>query len=142
MHHRLFNASQAASCLLCFALAWRYESPIEGTEFTGGSVTGPIFHMFETGTLLLLVAASMAFWGRRRISSGVTLLAASLCLPLYLYFVIPGPFRWLFSGPYKLALQADVVWDTRSIVGIVALAITAGFGVEGLFAPVRDKRGA
>ena len=104
----------------------------------GGRVTGPILDISEIGTFLFVVALPMTFVSRR-ISGAVTVLASLLCLPLYLYFTVPGPFRWMFRGQYKGLLQANVVWEKWSIIGILALATAASFGFRGLLGPMRDK---
>jgi hypothetical protein len=103
----------------------------------GGWVTGPILDISQIGTLLF-IPLPMTFVSRR-ISGAVTVLASLLCLPLYLYFMVPGPFRWVFRGQYKVHLQANVVWEKWSIIGILALAIAAGFGLRGLLGPMQDK---
>jgi hypothetical protein len=134
----LYNLSQAANCLLCAALAWKYGFLLDGTEFMGGTITGLILKMSTIGILIFLVAMPLAFLPRRRISGLVTLVASSLCLPLYLYFTLPGPFRWVFRGQYKIPLQANVVWDTWSIVGILAIMIASGFGLRDLLGLMRE----
>jgi hypothetical protein len=132
------NAVQPANCLLCAALAWKYGFPLDGTEFMGGTITGPILKMSNIGILIFLVAMPLAFLSLRRISGLVTLVASFLCLPLYLYFTLPGPFRWVFRGQYKIPLQANVVGDTWAIVGILAIMIASGFGLRDLLGPKRE----
>ena len=104
----------------------------------GGWVTGPILDISEIGTFLFVVALPMTFVSRR-ISGAVAVLASLLCWPLYLYFTVPGPFHWVFRGQYKVHLQANVVWEKWSIIGILALAIAARFGFRGLLGPMQDK---
>jgi hypothetical protein len=105
----------------------------------GGTVTGPVLRMSAIGSLLFVVALPMALAVRGRISGAVTLLAALLCLPIYLYFTIPGPFRWLFRGQYSVPLQANVVLQAWPVVGLVALVIAASLGLWGLFGPTQAK---
>jgi hypothetical protein len=134
------RAWQAGSCLLCAVLALKYGAPFEGTEFAGGRITGPVFGASQIGILLFVVALPIAFLFRRT-SGAITVLASALCLPLYVYFAFPGPFRWLFGGEYTTLLRAGVVWDTWSIVGMLALAMTASLGLRGLLAPVQREAG-
>jgi hypothetical protein len=61
----------------------------------------------------------------RRIAAATILLACLLCLPLFLYFSVPGFIHWIFSGEYKVLLQASFVWDWWSIGGIVVLTLAA-----------------
>ena len=37
------KARQIGICLLCAALTWRYAAGLEGTEFSGGRITGPFW---------------------------------------------------------------------------------------------------
>lgn len=137
MDGKLSKTLQAASCLLCVILVWDYGDRLDGTEFTGGSVTGPVFNMSNIGMLLFVVALPMTFVSRR-ISGAVAFAASLLCLPLYLYFTVPGPFRWVFRGVYKVPLYANVVWGRWSIIGILALGIAAGLGFRGLLGKVEE----
>jgi hypothetical protein len=117
---------------------WKYGDPLDGTEFTGGSVTGPVFHMSDIGMLLFVVAVLMAFVSRK-ISGAVAVAASLLCLPLYLYFTFPGPFRWVFRGVYKSPIHASLVLERWAMMGILALVIAASFGVRALLGRVEKS---
>ena len=133
--------TQSAVCLLCAVIVWRYGSDLEGTEFSGGWLTGPLLDMEETGSLLFVLALLLTFF-YRRIAAATTLIACLLCLPLYLYFTAPGPFRRVFRGEYSVPLQASFVWNKWNITGIVALTIAACLGIRGLlFAADTQPRG-
>jgi hypothetical protein len=135
---RLSRVWRAASCLLCAILTWKYGFPLEGTEFAGGTITGPVLDMSEIGVFLFVVAQPVPLVSRR-ISGAVTVLASVLCLPLYLYFTVPAPFRWIFRGEYTISLHAGVVWDKWSIVGILTLVIAASIGVRDFLWPMQEK---
>jgi hypothetical protein len=123
---------QAAACLLCAAIAWRYGSSLVGTEFSRGWLTGPLLDMKDVGSLLFLLALLLTFF-YRRIAAGTTLTACLLCLPLYLYFAAPGLFRRVFSrGEWSGPLRTGSVWDNWTVTGIVVLAITAYLAVRAL----------
>jgi hypothetical protein len=122
---------QAAVCLSCIAIVWRYASFLEGTEFSGGRVTGVLLDMQDAGSGLFVIALLLTFL-YRRIAAAVTLVACLLCLPLYLYFTAPSPFRRVFSGGLSVPLRAHFVWDNWTIVGIAVLVITAWVSVQGL----------
>src|SRR5581483_1414983 len=113
-----------AGCLVSAAVAWKFTLELDGTEFSGGSLTGPLLDMQNAGFLLFLLAAILTFFFRR-VAAGITLLAGLLCLPLYLLFTAPGPFRSIVGGQWKTSLSAQFVWDWWSIVGIVALSFAA-----------------
>ena len=140
------NLSRATICILCAILQWRYAAPFEETEFRGGTVTGPVLQMSDVGTILFVVAVPLAFLSRNRIWGANALLASLLCLPLYLYSTLPGPFRCVFRGEYKVALKASVVWDAWSVIGVVAVGTAAALGMRSLLSrrqtfPIRSSRG-
>jgi hypothetical protein len=103
----------------------------EGTEFSGGWLTGPLLHMKDIGTLLFIAALLFTFF-YRRVAGLIMVVASMLCLPLYLYFTAPGPFRWVFRGEYSVPAPASFVWSTWGMVGILGLAIAACLGVRSL----------
>ena len=52
--------------------------------------------------------------------------ASLLCLPIYLHFVAPGFFRWMFPGDYSSPAESDFVWEGRAAMGMLALLVIAG----------------
>lgn len=129
---------QFLAYLLCMTLVWRYGSALEGTEFSGGRLTGPLLDMKDIGTLLLILAVILTFF-YRRIGAAIALLGSLLCLPLYLYFLAPYPFRWVFRGDYSVAAPSNFVWSNWGIAGVFALALTAGFSVRSLARPAASR---
>src|SRR5262245_42442405 len=111
---------QAASCVLCAAVNWRYKSDLWGTEFSGGWVTGRLLDFKLVGDLLLLLAIPLTFV-LRRTAAGFTLTACLLFMPLYFYFTAPGPFRRLVGGEWKSALRANWEWDWWTVAGITTV---------------------
>jgi hypothetical protein len=95
-------------------------------------MTGPLLDMTEIGAILFLIAllTTLLF---RRIAAATGLIAAVLCLPLFLYFIAPGPYRWLFGGEYSVPMSADFVWDTWAVTGILVVAIAAYFSSRASF---------
>lgn len=114
---------QAVSCLVCTAVAWARLDDIGASEFSGGWLTGAVFAMAEGGSVLFMPAIVPAFF-YRRIAAGIALVASLLCLPLYLYFVVPGPFRWVFKGEYSVPLRTNFVWNNWAIIAITSLLFT------------------
>src|SRR6266567_2327014 len=83
------EAWQAASCLLCFILAWAHLDDVGASEFSGGWLTGPIFKMADYGSTLFFLSLFLTFFSRRIV--GVTALVASLlCLPFICTFWFQG----------------------------------------------------
>jgi hypothetical protein len=114
---------QAASCLVCIIVAQRNSFGLGGTEFSGGNLTGPILDSLEIGSLLLVLALLLTFV-RPRNAAALAIVASLLCLPFYVYFTAPGPFRRMFGGEYSVPLQANFVWDRSAILGVLAVALT------------------
>jgi uncharacterized membrane protein HdeD (DUF308 family) len=112
---------QAASFVLCIAVAWP-QMDLEGTEFSGGRVTGPIFWLFESGILIFALATLFTFMNRR-VGAFMGIAASLLCFPLYFYFIAPGPFRSVFRGIYSVPLQSSFIWDNGVISGMLTLAV-------------------
>jgi hypothetical protein len=113
---------QAASFVLCSAMAWIQADRVDGSEFIGGRVTGPISTLFEIGLLIFVLATVLTFM-YRRVSAIMGIAACLLCFPLYLYFTAPGPFRFVFRGTYSVPLQSNFVWDKGMIGGMLTLVI-------------------
>ena len=122
---------QAIGCLVCAALTWTYAGDLGASEFSGGRVTGPVLTMFDSGTLLFIAGLVVTFL-YPRVAAAIALAASLLCLPLYLYFTAPGPFRWVFRGEYKVPLQANFVWSKWAIAGLLGLALTSYFCLRSL----------
>ena len=120
MDHRRQQLAQAFGALLCAGVACRFTLNLEGTEFSGGRVTGPLLHMQGIGIPLFLLAAVLTF-PFRRVASAIALLACLLCIPLHLLFTAPGPFRWVFRGEWKTPLSSSFVWEWWSVGAIAAL---------------------
>jgi hypothetical protein len=114
---------QGLSCVVSLALVCRQMDELAGTEFSGGRITGPLLDMLDIGTLLLLLGLILTLIFVR-VAAAIVIVACLLCLPLYLYFLAPGPFRQLFRGEYSVPLQSSFVCDRSLIFGILALTIT------------------
>jgi hypothetical protein len=121
----------AASCLLCLIVGWRYGFNLDGTEFSGGRLTGRLLNLNDVGTLLFIPALLVTFF-YRRIAAATSLTASLLCMPLYLYFIAPGPFRWVFRGEYKVLLQANFVWDGWTVLEMLPLAVAMSLALWNL----------
>src|SRR5271170_36019 len=92
---------QALGYLLCAIPAFLISGERDGTEFSGGTVTGPMLSSAEIAIVLLLLALALTFvW--LRVAAVCALAAAVLCLPLYLFLIFPGIFQWIFRGDWKV----------------------------------------
>ena len=116
----------ALSCLACAGVALRNTRGLEGTEFSGGWLTGPLLSMADVASVLFVLAVFVSFVYPR--TAGATALVSSLlCLPLYLYFLASVPFNRIFGFGHELKVQpsAGFRWDAWALAGVLSLAITA-----------------
>jgi len=88
--------SLALVCLAGVFVALRNSNGLDGTEFSGGWLTGPLLSMTDVGIVLFLLALIVAFVSPR-VAAAIALAASLLCLPLYLYFIAPIPFSQVFG---------------------------------------------
>ena len=122
---------QAASCLLCVVM-WRYGLRLDGTEFSGGWLTGPLVNLYDVGTLLLVPAFLLTFFFRQ-VAAAIVLIGSVSCLPLYLYFTAPGPFRHVFSkAVFSVPLQGNFVWNGWAALGILTIVLAICISVWNL----------
>jgi hypothetical protein len=124
---------QAAGCLLCVILSWRYSLILDGSEFSGGTVTGRILSVHNIAAYLFVLALVLTFI-YPRIAAGIVIAASLFALPLYLYFVAPGAFHRVVRGQYSVPGQASFVWDKWAIAAILALAVALYASLRGLVA--------
>ena len=124
---------QAAAFLLCLAVAWidDFGAP------DGGRIAGPIYSMFDDGWPLFFLAVLFTFF-YPRVASALAIAATLLCLPLYLYLIAPGLFRSIFPGNWKSPLEANLIWNTWAVAGLLSLAV-AVFGSVRSFSGARHR---
>jgi len=98
---------------------------MEATEFAGGWLTGSVLHLWDVGALLIFLALLLVFFFRR-ITAIITLLASMFCLPLYLYFTAPGPYRRIFYWvDFGSTLRSDFRWNAPAVEGILILVLSS-----------------
>jgi hypothetical protein len=119
----------AISCLLCAAVLWFRLDAAGSSEFSGGWLTGVLSKMSDLAGVLFLLALATTFFFRR-IATTTALIAAFLCLPFYLYFVMPGFFRWIFKGEYSVPLYGLFYWDKWAAAGITSLLLVMVLSVR------------
>jgi len=115
----------AVSCLVCVGVALRNTNGLEGTEFSGGWLTGPLLSMIDIGSVLFVLALVVSFV-YPRIAGAIGLVSSLLCLPLYLYFIAPVPFSQIFGFGHEFKVQprGGFHWERWAIAGVLTLAIT------------------
>ncbi len=130
----------AAGCLLCVVVALRNTNGLEGTEFSGGWLTGPLLSMTDVGTVLFVLALIVAFV-YPRIAGAIGLASSLLCLPLYLYFIAPVPFNRIFGFGHEFKVQPSggFHWNKWAIGGVLTLTVATYVCLRG-FAVTRRAR--
>jgi hypothetical protein len=113
---------QAAAYFLCAVLILRDPYGLEGSEFSGGWLTGRLMDSQMVGLLVMGAAVILAFVSTR-IAALAALVASLLCWPLYLYFVVPGVFRFAFRGEYSVPMAHRFVADKWALQSILALLV-------------------
>jgi hypothetical protein len=114
---------QAAACLLCAAVAWKFSVVgLVGTEFSGGRLTGPLLTLSISGFGVFVLTLILTFMFQRLAAIGA-LVASLLCLPLYFYFLVPGFVQRMIPGDYSVHVQGIFVWNGWAFLGMLTLAI-------------------
>jgi hypothetical protein len=116
---------QASSCALCVFFALKITDGLEGTEFSGGWLMGPLLSMEEIGTILFVLAV-VATFVFPRVAAAIGLASSLLCLPLYLFFIAPVPFAQVFASGHEFKVQPALGfhWHTWPVTGLLAIAVT------------------
>jgi len=94
--------------------------------------------MFDAGTLLFLGALVLTLF-YLRIAAAIALAACLSCLPLYLYFAAPGPFRGVFRGEYSVPAPSNFVWNGWTMAGILSI-FAAAYVCSRSFSILRRER--
>ena len=116
------TALQIGSCAACALGGWSFAGVFAGSEFGGGSVTGPVLRTYEVSLLLFAIAAVLAF-GWPRLAAAVATVAGVLAVPLYAYVTAPGPFRALSGGVYSVPYRSAFEWNSPAVTGLAATVI-------------------
>jgi hypothetical protein len=115
---------QATSFLLCFCLALRVTSGLDGTEFSGGWLTGPLLSMADVG-IVLFVPAFLLIFVMSRLAAAIGLLSSLLCVPLCCFFIAPLPFAHVFARGHEFNVQPTpgFHWHAWPVVTLFAAAL-------------------
>jgi hypothetical protein len=135
----VYTALQAGACLFCLATTIGDPYDIGAGEFRGGWLTGRLFAWNELGIGALLAALSLTF-SYRRTAAILGAAGAALSLQMYLYLLVPGPFRWLIPREYSAPLMSAFRWDTWALSCIAAIVVGMGVFVLSARAPSSTPR--
>jgi hypothetical protein len=128
----------AICCLVSAFVALQNTDGFEGTEFSGGWLTGPLLSMVGIGTVLFLLAFVVGFL-HPRVAAAIALVSWLLCLPLCLYFTAPVPFNQIFGFGHEFKVQPSggFHWQSWTIAGALTFAITTYVCLRGFAATGR-----
>jgi hypothetical protein len=112
------------ACFACAVVLWIHLNDFGASEFSGGRLTAPLTRMAEMGSLLFVIALLLTF-PHRRFAATIALAATLLCLPLYLYVLMPGLYGWILKGEYSVTIDRPFHWNNWAVVGILSLLFVA-----------------
>jgi hypothetical protein len=118
------QAFQAGSFLLCVYLALQLTNGLDGTEFSGGWLTGPLLSMADSGTVLFVLALVLTFLFPR-VAAGIGLASSLLCVPLCAFFIAPVPFAQVFARGHEFKVQQTpgFHWHKWPVLTLFAVAL-------------------
>jgi hypothetical protein len=118
------QAFQAGSFVLCAFLVLRVMSGSDGTEFSGGWLTGPLLSIANSGNVLFILAAVLTF-PFPRVAAGIGLVASLLCVPLCAFFIVPVPFAQVFARGHEFSVRPTpgFHWQTWPIATLLAVVL-------------------
>lgn len=122
---------QAALAAACAVVLLIRLDQFGASEFSGGSVTGPLFTMAEVSSLVFVSALGLGFF-YPRVSGILTLTGSALCAPLYLFVVMPGAYVATFAGEYSVPPHGWFAWSSWAMLGLLTLVVASVVGVRTL----------
>lgn len=128
-----WHVFQALSFILCFCLALKVTSGLDGTEFSGGWLTGPLLSMADNGILLFILAVVLTFF-LPRVAAVIGLASSLLCVPLCCFFIAPVPFARVFARGHEFKVQPTpgVHWHTWAVVTLFGVALACYLCIRSL----------
>jgi hypothetical protein len=118
------QAFQILSFLLCVCLTLQVTRGLDGTEFSGGWLTGPLLSMANIGTILYVLALILTFL-LPRVAAGIGLVSSLLCVPLCAFFIAPAPFARVFGRAHEFKVQPipGFHWHIWPVTTSLAIAL-------------------
>lgn len=107
----------------CAVLALWLSGPLEASEFSGGSITGPLLRMKSIAVALFLVATIVGIW-LPRFAGAAVCAACLLAWPLDFCMLAPGPCRQVLGGVWSVPLvhkwNLNTLWTVQFSLTILA----------------------
>jgi hypothetical protein len=125
------SKAYAVICVVCAVVGGLFASPLEASEFSGGTVTGPLLSVHSFSLLLFLLSALVTFF-LPRIAAAMSLCAVAASLPLYLFFLAPGLLRAVFGGEWSVPAIGLFAWNAGAAAAIAVSLFVAVTSVRSL----------
>jgi len=126
------NLFQALCALMAAMFIGKFFIRLDGTEFSGGQITGPLLTLCLIGGCSMIAGAVLTFFYRRS-SVGIITAAGVLSMLPCLYFMTPRLFRFVFRGEYAVSDPRMFSWDGPSVVVIVTVSLAIYFSLLNFF---------
>jgi len=120
------QAFQAGSFLLCVYLAIQLTRGLDGTEFSGGWLTGPLLSIADIGAVFFIIGLALTFFVPR-IAALLGLASSLLCVPLCCFFIAPVPFAQVFARGHEFKVYPAPgfhlrLWPVATLLGVALLS--------------------
>src|SRR5262245_34654003 len=112
------------SCLICGVISWRFSDYLGPSEFSGGTVTGPLFRIHDWSVILFPLAAVTTFI-HLRTGAIIALVATVAAAPMYLFLLAPGVFGRALGIPSSIPSVRMFTIEPWSMAGAVVTFTTA-----------------
>ena len=110
----------------CAFLEWQITDGLDGTEFSGGWLTGPLLSMAEVGIVLFILSFLLVL-PVPRIAAVSGLISSLLSLPLCCFFIAPVPFAKVFAPGAEFSIEPEpgFHWHRWPTIAFVCLTSSA-----------------
>jgi hypothetical protein len=129
MEHPVARASFAITLLLSIATLFWATKGLDGTEFSGGALTGRLLDATNLALVVYGVALLVFLW-LPKVAATLSWVASALCFPLLAYFFAPRLFRaatgllWP-TAQWSVPLSRSVNWSCMTILPLLAIFASA-----------------
>lgn len=126
---------QIAAYAVCLAISAYMTDLLGPSDFRGGSLTGHLWFSADRGGILLIAAILLAM-PLPRIAAAIGMLAALLCIPLYVFLLAPLPFARVFAphGEFSVRPAPGLHWEPLPLAGLIASLVAISISIRALAA--------
>ena len=110
-----------------------------GTEFGGGTLTGPLTCICGFGVLSFIITVFTIF-NASRLTFYAAIISILLCLPMESYLVLPGVYQRLFPGFYSVPSKKLYSLNYDAILNFTFLLVCLVYTVAGMIFESRHRK--